>query len=189
MRFIPELLATCLAIGCGSTSSGPSADQNPYQQQQPYPQYSQATPQQPEYTQPEAQQPAQPQQGTQQPARSGEDAVVESFEYASGGSHLGVVVEGMTRDLRNYFGAPKDRGVLVAHVERHSAAARAGLMVGDVLVAVGDQPIRSADDVISALAARNAGAVHLDLIRQGRPMRVDATLPTEQNPQGSHQML
>ncbi len=60
----------------------------------------------------------------------------------------------MTPDLRQLFGAPEGRGVLVAHEEPDSLAARAGLQVGDVLTSIGGQKIQSADDVVSALARR-----------------------------------
>jgi predicted metalloprotease with PDZ domain len=115
-----------------------------------------------------------------------EDAVVEEFEWASGGSHLGVVVEGMTKDLRGYFGAPADRGVLVAHVEQGSAAQQAGVRVGDILLRVGNHRITSADDVISAISAsqstnqNNPGNwVKLDVLRRGQRVHLQAMLESE----------
>ncbi len=90
---------------------------------------------------------------------------------------LGIVVMGLTRDLRGYFGAPVDRGVLVAHVESNSIAQRAGLAVGDVIIRIADRPIATTDDVIAALEASPGGRVQFHIIRGGTPMRVDAMFP------------
>lgn len=210
MRWLKaQLLATCLVFGCGSALGGPSRDQtqdpgqgtyqgppgeyqNPqssWQENQPNEQDQ--TPQEQQGQEQNQQQPYENQPSTdedeQDQAQQGQrspDAVVESFEWASGGTHLGIVVEGMTRDLRSYFGAPSDRGVLVARVVHGSPAERAGLRVGDVLLDVGNRSIRSADDVISALAEQPTGQVRIDVIRQGRQLRLQAYLG---NPQQNDQ--
>ena len=192
MRWLKaELLAACLVFGCGSAMGGP--DQNPqYPQQSPNPQYPQQGPYQgaPPAQPPTAEQPTAPadQEQPAPPTANNEDAAVESFEYATGQSHLGVVVMGMTKDLRQFFGAPIDRGVIVAHVEPNSAAQRAGIMVGDVLTRVSGQKIQNTDDVISALASQPAGRFRIDVIRQGRRMRIDAMIQpmrTEPQPQSN----
>ena len=159
------------------------------QQNQQTPQ-RQSTPQQ-RYPQPQQPYPQQQaprnQQGEDQSPR-GPDTVVESYEWASGGTHLGVVIEGMTQDLREFFGAPADRGVLVAHVVPNSPAARAGVQVGDVLVDVGHHRIHAADDVISALAEQQGSHIPLDIVRRGRHLRIDAMLaPREQQNQQNQQ--
>ena len=79
---------------------------------------------------------------------------VETFEWSTMTSkgRLGVMVTGLTPELRTYFGTDKDRGVLVARVEERSAAATAGLRVGDVIVEVRGHKIEDGADVIAALA-------------------------------------
>ena len=191
MRWLKaELLAACLVFGCGSAMGGP--DQNQQYPQQQYPQQAPQQAPQGGYPGPQAPDPnpsseQTPMDQNQTPATN-EDAAVESFEYATGQSHLGVVVMGMTRDLRQFFGAPPDRGVIVAHVEQNSPAARAGVQVGDILMRVSGQKIQSTDDVISALAAQPTGRARLDVIRQGRRLRIDAMIQpprTEQRPNNS----
>ena len=116
--------------------------------------------------------PAPPQIPGQAPGQPyAEDTTVQSQP------HLGIVVMGLTRDLRGYFGAPVDRGVLVAHVESNSIAQRAGLQVGDVIIRIADRPIVTTDDVIAALDAQHGGRVQLHVIRGGAPFRIDAMFP------------
>lgn len=93
---------------------------------------------------------------------------------------LGVMVMSLTTELRQHFGAPPDRGLLVARVEPGSAAARAGVTVGDVITTVDGHPVRDALEVISAIAPVAKGAtVTLDLVRNGRPVRLAATMADE----------
>ena len=187
------LLAATLVLGCGS-AMGEKNDQTQGQYQAPdqapqgqYQGPTQAAPQSPTQNAPQAQ----PRQGDEdQPQAQGpdqnEDAAVESFQWVRGQSHFGIVVEGMTRDLRSFFGAPADSGVLVAHVRRHSMATQAGLRVGDILLDVNGQRIKSADDVLAALAAQPTGRVRINVIREGRRMRLEGMLPNapQQNEQG-----
>ncbi len=103
----------------------------------------------------------------------------DTFEYeASSGPRLGIMVTGLTTELRSYYGAPSDRGVLVARVATNSPAARAGLRVGDVVTAVHGQSITAADDVIDVLSNLNRGETFsIDIIRDKKPMTLQAKLP------------
>jgi serine protease Do len=94
------------------------------------------------------------------------------------------MVISLTQDLRQFFGAPADRGVLIAKVELNSPASRGGVQVGDVLIRVGQQRIGSGDDVIQALEAQGGGRTRLLVVRQSRVVRIDATIPRPQS-QGS----
>lgn len=138
----------------------------------------------------DAQSQAPPPGGAQAPApgqaqAGGQDQpqdTAETFAWSTGPSHLGVLVMGMTPELRQHLGAPADRGVLIAKIEPRSPAERAGLQVGDVIVRVGTQRVRTGDDVIQALSAQSAGRVRLTVIRQGREVRIDAMLPGREQP-------
>jgi S1-C subfamily serine protease len=82
------------------------------------------------------------------------------------GPRLGLQLIGLTPDLRSFYGAPPDRGVLVAAVEAHSAADRAKLRVGDVLVSVQGRAIESAGDASEALSRHAEGQpVALAIVR------------------------
>lgn len=82
---------------------------------------------------------------------------------------IGVQVEPMTPELRGFFHAPADRGVLVARVETDRPAARAGLRVGDVIVSAGGEPVREPLDLIRIVAAAPAGeAIEIGILREGK---------------------
>lgn len=102
---------------------------------------------------------------------------VEKLEWSSAKARLGVMVMSLTPELRKHFGAPEDRGVLVAHVEPGTPAASAGIEVGDVIVGVRGQKIDAAFDVISALDELGKGEhARVDVVRDGTSRTLDATL-------------
>jgi predicted metalloprotease with PDZ domain len=80
---------------------------------------------------------------------------------------IGVQVEPMTPELRGFFHAPADRGVLVARVEPGRPAARAGMRVGDVIVSAAGEPVREPFDLIRIVAAAPAGeTLELGVLRE-----------------------
>ena len=101
---------------------------------------------------------------------------VEAFEWSSGQGRLGLMLEGLTPQLRAYFGAPNNAGLLVAQVESNSPAARAGIQVGDVITQVGNQRVQSADDIASATRSANTGNVKIHVIRNHAGMDLQAML-------------
>ncbi|RMH41433.1 MAG: PDZ domain-containing protein [Deltaproteobacteria bacterium] len=106
----------------------------------------------------------------------GAHAVVEMFAAGDSGQ-LGVEVTSMTRELRKHFGAPADAGILVSRVEPNSPAARAGVRVGDVIVAVAGKNIDTPWDVWKALSGRRKGdKVAVVVVRDGKRRALTATL-------------
>jgi membrane-associated protease RseP (regulator of RpoE activity) len=106
---------------------------------------------------------------------------VETFEWSTVTSRarLGVMVIGITSELRKHFGAAADRGVLVGRVEPRSAAEAAGLAVGDVIVEVRGQSVDTAGDVISALATvKQDDSVSIGVVRDRKPLTLTAKLTT-----------
>jgi membrane-associated protease RseP (regulator of RpoE activity) len=130
-----------------------------------------------------------PDQGSSQPPEQeqDEDTLETETLEAAGQSHLGVTVMGLTSELRQFFGVASDRGVLVARVEPSSPAARAGIQVGDVVVRIGPQVVRSGDDIMQALAARQGGRIRISVVRQGHPIHLVAVLPGASNSQLNNQ--
>jgi len=80
------------------------------------------------------------------------------------------------RTRRGYLGValhPVDGGAIVLGVAPGGPADRAGVLVGDVIVAIDGERIDDADDVYARLGARSVGTtVALDVRRAGAPVRV-----------------
>lgn len=94
-----------------------------------------------------------------------------------GGPRLGTQVSTMTPQLRDFFGAPEDTGLLIQGVEPGSAAEAAGMKVGDVLVEVDGQRIDGVGDVHRALADRGDGdVVAVELVRKKKRKTLKVTL-------------
>ena len=70
----------------------------------------------------------------------------------------------VARRLRRAVGLPDVEGLLVRDVAEDSPAARAGLASGDLIVAVGGQPVRTIDDLSGALQAAG-DTIELNVLR------------------------
>lgn len=97
-----------------------------------------------------------------------------NFTFFSG-TRLGISAESLTDQLAEFFGVKDGNGVLVASVNENSAAARAGLKAGDVIVAVDDQKIEDLGSLVNVLAKKE-GAVTLKIIRNRTEQTVTVTL-------------
>jgi|SRR5215212_3184616 len=90
---------------------------------------------------------------------------------------LGVNLTDLTPELREHFGAPKNAGVLVASVEENSPADKAGLRVGDIVVAVEGKDVDSTWDLRSALRDKKDGdTARIEVLRGRARQTVVATL-------------
>ncbi len=111
------------------------------------------------------------------PWSTAQPQMVEKVEWSTSRGRLGVMVMSLTPELRKHFGAPEDRGVLVAHLDPGTPAAAAGIKVGDVIVEVHGRMIDAAPDVLSALADVGKGQhAKIELVRDGRSHTLDAVL-------------
>ena len=88
---------------------------------------------------------------------------------------LGIGIEDAPEEMLSRFDL--SGGVLVRSVEPGSPADEAGLMPGDVITAVGSEPVRSTEDLIEIVADLDAGAsVPLRLMRRGSPLFIGLRL-------------
>ncbi len=100
-------------------------------------------------------------------------ATAESFEELDptgwlGRARIGVQVQPMTPELREFFKAPRDRGVLVVRVVDDSPAAKAGIRVGDVITDAGGEPLRQPFQLVHRVArADQDEPFELDIVREG----------------------
>lgn len=96
-----------------------------------------------------------------------------------GHGRLGVQLEDLNSDLGGYFSVPDGKGALVMSVVDGSAADKAGLKAGDVIVKIGDKAIEDSDDATRAIRSSD-GATPIEVVRKGKRTTLTATLTTHE---------
>ncbi|MDD9869873.1 MAG: DegQ family serine endoprotease [Gammaproteobacteria bacterium] len=90
---------------------------------------------------------------------------------------LGVVVQPLTADLAQAFGLDSRKGAVIVEVEPESPADEAGLMPGDVVLSVDDEPIDSSANMRNYIGLLRVGSkVKLDILRDGREKTLTAVI-------------
>jgi serine protease Do len=90
---------------------------------------------------------------------------------------LGVSAQEVTQALAQALRLPTPAGALVSKVHADSAAAKAGLQAGDVIVGIDGHAVQSYSDLPLWIAMAVPGQqVQIDLLRNGAPVRTHATL-------------
>jgi len=98
--------------------------------------------------------------------RDGEVIVDSDGMLGGKRAFIGVAMVDLTPELREFFGASKDSGVLVSSLTENGPAAKAGLRVGDVITAVNGKPVASRGQVMVAMRDNHAGdAIRIEAIR------------------------
>jgi membrane-associated protease RseP (regulator of RpoE activity) len=93
---------------------------------------------------------------------------------------LGVELVETTPELREHLGGGRDRGVLVGKVMSEMPAEKAGLKVGDLIVSVDGDSVSDASELVEALEDKDGKTVALEVVRDGKQMRLSVTLPAEE---------
>jgi serine protease Do len=94
--------------------------------------------------------------------------------FCCGGEGLGVQTEDLTGQLAEFFQV--QRGVLVTWVTRDSAAQKAGLKAGDVIIGVQEQPIQNKSELEQTLnELSRTEELQLQLMRRGKEKTVSLT--------------
>ncbi len=92
-------------------------------------------------------------------------------------SYLGVMLRNVTPELARERGLERVEGAAIAEVEEGGPAHRAGARAGDVIIGIGDYPVRTVSDLQARLAQLEPGStLTLQLIRNGRGAGVDVEL-------------
>jgi len=98
--------------------------------------------------------------------------------------YLGIQLVDLTTDLRAFFGAAPDAGVLISSVEEGSPAAAAGLKVGDVVTAIDGEAVDSSFGLARLVGTAEEGAkLTLEVIRDRTTRRVTAVVARRERPQ------
>src|SRR5262249_7388147 len=74
-----------------------------------------------------------------------------SFQVQTYSSVLGAQTENLTRQLGDYFGVKNGEGILVRSVEKGSAAEKAGLKAGDVIIRADNEKLTDRSDLTQIL--------------------------------------
>jgi serine protease Do len=89
---------------------------------------------------------------------------------------LGISAESLTDQLAEFFGVKDGKGVLVASVEESSAAAKAGIKAGDVIVGIDNEKVDSVRALLKALSDKTEGTMAVKLVRNRTEQTVNVTL-------------
>jgi serine protease Do len=128
-------------------------------------------------------------------AQSVEQQIVKTGKVEHG--RLGIEIQNVNQSLAQSFKLSSPAGALVAQVEPDSAAARAGIKVGDVIEKFNGAAIADAGQLSVRVSGTAPGEkATIDLIRDGKPVSVTATIGSasaetvakngEAAPEGSH---
>lgn len=90
---------------------------------------------------------------------------------------LGAQAQDLTPQLAKAFNIPFRRGAVVAHVEKDSAADRAGLKPGDIVTEINGKAVRNADMLRNNMGLLRIGqSVHMTILREGKTRTLTATV-------------
>jgi C-terminal processing protease CtpA/Prc len=100
---------------------------------------------------------------------------------------LGINAEDLSGQLGTYFGAPDGAGILIREVRAGTAADKAGLKAGDVIVKVDGKPVRALVDLRAELREKSdQKTVALGIIRKASEMSVTVGIERPQPSESSH---
>lgn len=104
-------------------------------------------------------------------------------QVANGRGYLGVRGLDLTDELREHFGAPSGRGVMVAALDPRGPAGSCGLAVGDIIVAVDGQIVDSEAGLATLIRPHGSGdQVVLSVLRDGEATDLQASLSERPRP-------
>ena len=90
---------------------------------------------------------------------------------------LGVYIQEVTKELADSFGMAQPRGALVAQVLPDSPAAKAGIQVGDIILALDGRPVQRSSDLPPMVGRYRVGRkAEVTLLREGREIRLPVVI-------------
>jgi serine protease Do/serine protease DegQ len=112
------------------------------------------------------------------PIRMASDIVEQLIEHGEvRRGQLGVLVQDLTPDLARFFQVEGTGGAVVSQVVPGSAAERAGLRRGDVVLSIDAEPVKSAAELRNRIGLRRVGdEAKLEILRQGERESVEVEI-------------
>jgi C-terminal processing protease CtpA/Prc len=101
----------------------------------------------------------------------------------SGRARLGISYTEIDGQLADFFKAPADHAILINSVAADSAAAKAGVKAGDLLVKLGGASIEETGDLREAVGELEPGKpTSVTVLREGKNVELSLTLPEPSRP-------
>jgi S1-C subfamily serine protease len=97
--------------------------------------------------------------------------------------YLGVRTQGvqLPESMRQSLQSRQEHGLLVLWIEDDSPAAKAGVLIGDILIGVGGTALTASDDLFVALTGDTVGkALPLEVVRGGQTQSLQVTVGERQ---------
>ncbi|MDI6848692.1 MAG: PDZ domain-containing protein [Candidatus Saccharicenans sp.] len=108
----------------------------------------------------------------------------EKFEFEFGFEHyryIGVSLEQLNPELSKYFGVGEGRGLLVAKVMPDSPAEKAGIKVGDVIVAADGRRVETLEALTDQIQKKKKGEkISLEILRDKKKIKIEVEVAEEQ---------
>ncbi|GAC1438349.1 MAG: hypothetical protein NVS1B11_22730 [Terriglobales bacterium] len=89
----------------------------------------------------------------------------------------GLMIENLTPQLGDFFGAKNGQGVLVRSVEKGSRADKAGFRAGDVIIRVNGESVNDSGDFTHALRSRKDNKASITFLRDKKEQVITLSLP------------
>lgn len=97
------------------------------------------------------------------------------YGYVKGRPQIGITGENITESMASYYQVPV--GVYVRFMDSEGAAAKAGIQVGDIIVAIQDEPVTTTDELNKVKANYKAGdTVKLTVSRNNQTIDINVIL-------------
>ncbi len=101
---------------------------------------------------------------------------------------IGVEPQDVTPELAQAFKLARNDGAIIAGVMRAGPADKAGVKVGDILVAVGDKPVTNTATMLALIAQLPPGSNHkLSFLRDGKPLDLTIEIGKRPKPQAARE--
>lgn len=101
--------------------------------------------------------------------------LIEHGEVKRG--RLGFTAQDLTPDLAEAFDINQSKGVVVARVLEDSAADKAGMLEGDIIIAVNGEEVDNKTDIRNIIGLIRVGTkIEIDIVRNGKSKRLVATI-------------
>lgn len=95
------------------------------------------------------------------------DSLLTQGRIKRGYLGIGMQPVALPEALRTQLGLPASQGLVVLSVEPEGPAGQAGMLIGDVLLALGDAPTKDTDDVQALLGTKSVGQTIKALVMRG----------------------